>query len=247
MFSGGMLKMAVVVLAELEKLDFRLALQTVSVLESVEQLTEAGHGETTFVLAATDANLQALKNESHQVFIPSTMITGDSQNLNMNIYFDLENYPFYQKAKELISQEDNTKGVFRFRRTVTLADDKSLFVGDLYVLAGLLGEPEDIYVKMTDQSITPAYIILMLNFGGGKMAHIEYTIHPQPRIELEWSGIKNIIEFDSDEIKPAQPGSKTTLPLAYSVDSILATGHQVNTHIIERLTHFEKLIGGTTK
>ena len=76
------------------------------------------------------------------------------------------------------------------------------------------------------------------------MAHIEYTIHHQERVELEWSGIKNIIEFDSDEIKSAQPGSKTTLPLAFSVDSILATGHQVNQHIIGRLAHFEKLISG---
>ena len=236
--------MAVVVLAELDKLDFRLAVKNVSVLESVEQLTEADNGETTFVLAATDENLQALENESYHVFVPSAMVTGEGQHANCSIYFELENYPFYQQAKEIISQGENSKGIFRFRRTVTMAEDQSLFVGDLYVLAELLGEPEDVYVKTTDQSVTPAYIILMMNFGGGKMAHIEYTIHHQERVELEWSGIKNIIEFDSDEIKSAQPGSKTTLPLAFSVDSILATGHQVNQHIIGRLAHFEKLISG---
>ena len=238
--------MAVVVLAELEKLDIRLAVKNVSVLESVEQLTEADNSETTFVLAATDENLQVLKNESHYVFVPSAMVTSEGQNANVSLYFDLENYPFYQQAKEIIRQGENSKGVFRFRRTVTTAEDQSLFVGDLYVLTGLLGEPEDVYVKMTDQSVTPNYIILMMNFGGGKMAHIEYTIQQQERIELEWSGIKNIIEFDSDEIKPAQPGSKTTLPLAFTVDSILATGHQVNRSILERLTHFEKLISGGT-
>lgn len=238
--------MAVVVLAELEKLDFRLAVKNVSVLESVDQLMEADNGETTFVLAATDENLHALKNESHHVFMPSAMVTGEEENTNVSVYFDLENYPFYQQAKAIISQVENPKGVFRFRRTVTTAEDQSLFVGDLYILAGLLGEPEDVYVKMTDQSVTPAYIILMMNFGGGKMAHIEYTIHHQERIELEWSGIKNIIEFDSDEIKSARPGSRSTLPLAFSVDSILATGHQVNQHIIGRLAHFEKLISGGT-
>ncbi|MEK5038297.1 hypothetical protein [Sporosarcina sp. FSL K6-3457] len=238
--------MAVVILAELEKLDFRLAVKNVSVLESVEQLTGADNGETTFVLAATAENLHALKNEPHHVFVPSMMVTGEGEHSNANIYFELENYSFYQQAKEIIRQEENAKGVFRFRRTVTSAEDKLLFVEDLYVLAGLLGEPEDVYVKMTDQSVTPAYIILMMNFGGGKMAHIEYTVQQQERIELEWSGIKTIVEFDSDEIKPAQPGGKTTLPLAFTVDSILATGHQVNQNILGRLTHFEKLISGGT-
>lgn len=237
-------EMAVVILAELEKLDFRLDVKTVKVLDSVEQLKEADDGETTFVLATTDDNLQALKNESHQVFIPSTMVMGEEQ--NMNIYFELENYSFFQEAKEFIQREENAKGVFRFRRTVTTAENKSLFVGDLYVLAGLLGESKDAYVKLTDQSITPSYIILMMHFGGGKMAHIEYLVQPQERIELEWSGINNIIEFDSDEIRTAQPGSETSLPIAYSVDSILATGHQVNQSILERLAHFEKLISGGT-
>ncbi|WP_318615567.1 hypothetical protein [Sporosarcina sp. YIM B06819] len=37
--------MAVVILAELEKNDFRLALITVSVLQSVDQGTKADHGE----------------------------------------------------------------------------------------------------------------------------------------------------------------------------------------------------------
>ncbi len=236
--------MAVVILAELEKLDFRLAVKPVSVLESVEQLTAIDNDETIYVLAATDENLYALKNELHHVFMPSVMVTGENQNAKASIYFELENYPFYQQSKEIINQGRNFKGVFRFRRTVTTAEDQSLFVGDLYVLAGLLGEPEDVHVKTTDRSVTPVYIIMMMNFGGGKIAHIEYTIHHQERIEFEWSGIKNIIEFDSDEIKPAQPGSKTKLPLSFSVDSILATGHQVNQHIIGRLARFEKLISG---
>lgn len=240
--------MAVVIVAELEKLDFRLAVKPVSVLESVDQLTAIDNDDTIYVLAATDENLNALKNELHHVFLPSVMVPGEDQNAKVSIYFDLENYPFYQQAKEIISQEEIFKGVFRFRRTVTKAEDQSLFVGDLYVLAGLLGEPEVVHVKTTVQSVSPVYIIMMMNFGGGKMAHIEYTIHHQERIELEWSGIKNIIEFDSNDVKPAQPGSKTTLPLAFTVDSILATGHQVNQNILERLTHFEKLIsGGTVK
>lgn len=239
--------MAVVVLAELEKLDFRLASKKVSVLESVDQISEGNHSETVFVLAATAENLHALKNGSHHIFVPSTMITGKTQNEQVSIYFELENYSFYQQAEEIIRQGENSKGVLRFRRTVPTVEDRSLFVGDLYILTGLLGEPEKVYVKTTNQCATSAYVIMMMNFGGGKMAHIEYTIHHQERIELEWSGIKNIIEFDSDEIKPARPGSGTTLPVTISVDSILANGHPVNEHLLERLIHFEKLIGGTGK
>ena len=106
------------------------------------------------------------------------------------MYFDLENYPFYQKVKEMIGKEDKPKGVLRFRRMVKKDENQSLLAGDLYVLSSLLGEPQDVQVKQTDQSVTPAHTIIMMNFGGGTMAHIEYTVTNQERIELEWSGIK---------------------------------------------------------
>ena len=50
----------------------------------------------------------------HEVYIPSTGLTTDNKNLGWHVYFDLENYPFYQKAKEIIGKEDKPKGVFRF-------------------------------------------------------------------------------------------------------------------------------------
>ena len=236
------------IFSRFDRIDFRTTLENVSVLESAEQLRENENGEAIIVLAATVENLQAVKNHAHQVYIPSNLITTNNQNLDSSVYFDLENYPFYQKAKEIISKEDKRKGVFRFRRTVKHVEDVSLLAGDLYVLSALLGEPQDVHVKRTDQTVTPAYIIIMLYFGSGTMAHIEYTVTDQERIEFEWSGINTIIEFDSDEMRPVRPGSKTAFPLTYSVDSILATAYKVDQALIDRMNHLGLLVdGGATK
>ena len=157
-----------------------------------------------YVLAASEEQLKAVENSENEVYIPFTELTDDHQRSRLDVYFDLENYPFYQKVKEMIGKEDKPKGVFRFRRMVKQDENNSLLTGDLYVLSSLLGEPEDIQVKQTDQTVIPAHTIILMDFGGGTMAHIEYTVADQERIELEWSGIKTIIEFDSDQMRPIQ-------------------------------------------
>ena len=108
----------------------------------------------------------------------------------------------------------------------------------------LLGDPKDVQIKQTDQSLTFAHTIIMMNFGGGTMAHIEYTVTDQEQIELEWSGIKNIIEFDSEEVGVIQSGTKGISTLVYTVDAILATAHQLDQTLVDRLNHFNKLIKG---
>src|SRR5690625_5845764 len=77
-------------------------------------------------------------------------------------------------------------------------EEEALFASDLYILTELLGEPRDIKVRKTDAAVIPTHTIVMVNFGGGTMAHIEYTISNEERIEFEWSGTENIIEFDSE-------------------------------------------------
>ena len=181
-----------IVFASLEKLDFRNTFENVSVIESVEQLKNTTNEDTTYVLAVSEEQLKVVGDSGNEVYIPSTELTADHQSLGWHVYFDLENYPFYQKVKEMIGKEDKPKGVFRFRRMVKQYENKSLLTGDLYVLSSLLGEPQRIQVKQTDQSVIPAHTIILMDFGGGTMAHIEYTVTKQERIELEWSGIKTI-------------------------------------------------------
>lgn len=229
--------MGKVVLGTLEKMDLRTTLENIKVADSV------GLGDVTYVLPATDQNVEQLRGGDHQLYIPSTLLKEDHQLLTgEKVYFDLENYPFYQAAKQLVQQKDKPKGVFRFRRMVKPGESESLFAGDLYVITSLLGEPEDVQVKRTNQSITPAHTILMINFGGGTMAHVEYTVSDQEKVELEWSGNKQIIEFNSNELKPVQPGSKTRLPLMYTVDAILENAHTVDQALVERLNNFRKLL-----
>ena len=233
-----------IVFASLDKIDFRNSLENVSLIESVEQLKRADSKETTYVLAISEEQLKAVENSDNEVYIPFTELTADHQRLGWYVYFDLVNYPFFQKVKEMIAKEDKPKGVFRFRRMVKQDENNLLLACDLYVLSSLLGEPQGIQVKQTDQFVTPTHTIVLMDYGEGTMAHIEYTVADQERIELEWSGIKTIIEFDSNQMRPIQSGSITSLPLAISVDAILASAQKVNQELITRLNYFSNLING---
>lgn len=240
--------MAKIVLGNLEQLDLRTTLEKTAVIESVDDL--AGKiVEKTYILDYTDQHVQAVIDTEHEVYLPAQALRTDYKNHNVKVYFDLENYPFYQSAQEMIRNEDNPKGVFRFRRTINQGINQSIVAEDLYVLSSLLGESTDIEVRQTDQSVLPIHMVLMINFGGRTMAHMEYTFVQtgQKRIEFEWSGVKNIIEFDSEALKPIQPDHERNLTLVYSVDSILATAHEVNENLLERLDYFKRLINGGAK
>ncbi|MEK4403740.1 hypothetical protein MKZ26_04725 [Sporosarcina sp. FSL K6-6792] len=233
-----------IIFANLEKLDFRNTFKNVSVIDSVDQLKNAANEDVTYVSAISEEHLKVVWNSKYEVYIPFTELTADHQMLGWHVYFDLENYPFYQKVKGMIDKEEKTKGVFRFRRMVKQYENNSLLTGDLYVLSSLLGEPQRIQVKQTAQTVIPVHTIILMDFGGGTMAHIEYTVTNQERIELEWSGIKTILEFDSDQMRPILQGSKASLPLAYSVDAILATAQKVDQVLVNRLNYFSKLFNG---
>ena len=233
--------MSNIVLSKVDKLDLNTTLTAVEVVDSVESIA----GDTTFILEITDKNLAAIDNSSHSFYIPSTALSAvDQDTAGLRVYFDLENYPFYQAAKAIITKEAKPKGVFRYRRTVKQGENDAILASDLFVLSSLLGEAQDVQVKRTNAKVTPSHTIIMINFGGGTMAHVEYTVSDHERIELEWSGDKNIIEFDSNEMRPIQPGSKTKLPLVYPVDTILATAYEVDQNLVDQLNHFESLIDG---
>jgi len=233
-----------IVFANLEKLDLRNAFINVSLIESVEQLKDTTNMDAIYVLAVSGEQFKVEGNSGNEVYIPFTELTDDYKNLGWHVYFDLESYPFYRKVKELIGNEDKPKGVLRFRRMVNQDDNRTLLTGDLFVLSSLLGEPQDIQVKQTAQTVIPAHTIILMDFGGGTMAHIEYTVTDRERIELEWSGIKTIIEFDSEQMTPIKHGSKTSLPLAYSVDAILTSAQKIDQELVKRLNYFSNLITG---
>lgn len=235
--------MAKIVLGRLEQLDLRTTLEKICVVDNVDKIP-TDIQENTYVMESTEENLQAIVGTKHQAYIPVTALKMNDLVFDTNVYFDLESYSFYQAAKEIIQKEDKPKGVFRFRRMVQSDNKNELIASDLYVLSSLLGDPEHVQVKQTDHSIIPSHVIIMINFGGGTMAHIEYTFTDQERIEFEWSGVKNIIDFDSETLKPIQPDHPKNLALVYPVDSILAKSHRVDQALIDRLNHFKKLING---
>ncbi|MBP1948427.1 hypothetical protein [Virgibacillus litoralis] len=223
-----------IVFARLDKIDYQATLRTI--VDSVEQ--QAKQDETA-LLSLSKTKLDAVLNENNNIFIPSTLLDNAAE--GVNVYFDLENYPFFQKIKEVIEKENKPKGVFRLRRIIGNGESKELIAGDLYVLSSLLGETQDIQVKHTNQTVSPCHVIVTVNFGGGTMAHLEYTFSEQDEsIELEWSGIKTILEFNSETMNPTDPS------LVYSVDSIIDTAHPADQSLIKRLNNFSQLVNGGT-
>src|SRR5690625_7290165 len=109
--------------------------------------------------------------QTDDVYIPSHQLTAaQDSSQNIYVYFDLDNYPFYQAAQAVIEKKDKPKGVFRYRRMIKEVEEEALFASDLYILTELLGEPRDIKVRKTDAAVIPTHNIVMVNFDGGTMA-----------------------------------------------------------------------------
>lgn len=235
--------MTKIVLADINRVDLDLSLTQLKVLDSVNELSVTK--ETTFILPITKENLKIIDNHEYEIYIPATYLTGKHEHTDhVSVYFDLENYAFFQAIKEIIQKEAKPKGVLRFRRMVKQREKISSLAGDLYVLSHLLGGALNIQVKQTSQSVIPAHTIVLANFGGGTMAHIEYTVSNQEQIEMEWSGVNDIIEFDSNEMHFIQSGDRTDLPFPYTIDSILETAHAVDKELIDELKKFELYLNG---
>ncbi|QGH33474.1 hypothetical protein GI584_05310 [Gracilibacillus salitolerans] len=222
-----------IVFARLDKIDYQATVRTI--VDSVEQLAEPNE---TALFPLSKTKLDAVLNENNNIFIPATLLLENAAK-EVNVYFDLENYHFFQKIKEVIEKENKPKGVFRLRRIMGNDDNKKLIATDLYVLSLSLGEPLDVQVKQTNQTVSPYHVIVTVDFGGGAMAHMEYTFSDQDeRIELEWSGIKTILEFDSETMNSLESS------LTYSVDAIIDNAHKVDQSLIKRLTNYEQLVDG---
>ncbi|WP_188454942.1 hypothetical protein [Virgibacillus oceani] len=229
-----------IVLVRKEKIDYGATNEKALVRNSISELAlESDMEPKTFVLPLTEQNLRFDLNERFNTFIPSTKVTSDQVSSGrLYVYFDLENYPFYKKLSEAVKKEARRKGVFRLKRTVNYDEDILLIASDLYVLAELFGEPDNVIMKHSNRAKNPYHIILMVNFSGGTMSHLEYTFSDHESMEFDWSGVKKIIEFNSKEMSPIKPNNLTDLPLTYNADAIVASAHLADQNLIEQLNKF---------
>ncbi|MFC4025080.1 hypothetical protein ACFOUV_14895 [Oceanobacillus longus] len=234
--------MRTILFTKLNKIDSDTTTKKINFVESADQLTKENE---IFIVDDNEANIEAFMDETDQVYIPFKLLDRATAKGNVHVYFELEQYPFFQKIKDAITVP---KGVLHFKRTISTAESTQLIASDLIVFSAILGEPVDVKVKQTNPTVAPHHQIVTVNFGEGTMAHLEYTIgKADEKIELEWSGIKQIIEFDSEEMKPLVPGGYTSLPLTFSVDSILTTAVKADEKLLERLQKFTQLITGGAK
>ncbi|WP_221566017.1 hypothetical protein [Alkalihalobacillus sp. TS-13] len=231
-----------IVFGRLEKIEFSTTLSNVKRVDSIEQQMLENVREGTVVVASVGHKLDRDLSCQYMYFPYGSLPAGHQDMEGLMVYFELEVYPFFQRAYEII--EGNGQGVLRFRRRV--APDKSEFIiaEDLYVLSNLLGQPETVHANHSNGKLTPQHTIITVNFGGGTMAHLEYTFNGEERIELEWSGIHQILEFDSEEMTPVIPKHHTSLPLTYTVDAILHSSHAMNSELAAQLNKWNELVNG---
>lgn len=236
-----------IILGDLNKIDSRLSKEKVTTTNSLEEIQEDTNRGVSYLIAANSENVNGVINKKGNIYLPYNLFNESYLNSKVYIYFELDVLPFFRVFTEIFKKEVNPRGVFRYRRAIQEERFLSTIVGDLYVITSLFGEQKDIHIKHSNLSLIPRHIIIMINFGGGTMAHIEYTVGVQEKIELEWSGIKNIIEFDSDQMKPVHPNDRTLLPLTYSVDAIVSSAKVIDEKMLTRLDYFQKLLDGGIK
>lgn len=211
----------------------------VSILHSMEHLLEMNSEQDSFVLDATVENLRALEKKEHDYFIPSRLLRYVDEDSDAMVYFELECYPFYRKIKEVIENGSKANGVFRFRR-MTSGENLEIMADDLYVLSLLFGEPKEKHIKKTKRDSGTNHMILMMRFECGAMAHVEFTTSTVERVELEWSGMGQIIEFDSEEL------SGQLFPLEYTATDIKSCAKKIDAELIDRVRFYKSFIAGGT-
>ncbi len=166
-------------------------------------ITEAYKLKTDYTDAKEFKVFQTLQDIQKEdvIYVPSWLLSEVKHRQNVFVYFELECFPFFYKAKELIGTESKPKGVLRYRRITKKDRNEALLIEDVVSISLVLGKPKHVFIKRSKQE-RPYHVIVTLDFGGGTMAHIEYTLADRERIELDWSGIEQIIEFNSEEMNP---------------------------------------------
>ncbi|CAN7193048.1 hypothetical protein [Rossellomorea sp. LjRoot5] len=202
-------------------------------------------GNETMFLPIKEFDKGRIGGKNVRLFVPSELSEGCKGLSDVSVYFDLELYPFFQRIKEEMKSDEKPRGVLRMRRKILEEECDSVMIGDLFVLSALVGEPSEVMVKRSRGEVRPSHVILTVDFGGGTMGHLEYTFASEgERIEFEWSGIKRIVEFDSDEMTPLRPDGLTTLPLSYSMDAILSGAHPADEDLLQSLNKYRSLLNG---
>ncbi|OIU69717.1 hypothetical protein [Rossellomorea aquimaris] len=214
-----------------------------SVIGRKEKIKSGSVSGRTVLLSMSEGKGKAAEEADH-VFIP-VELAEEYKGKNAKVYFDLELYPFFQRMKEVIGGNGDHRGVLRLRRTLPESGGDTDICGDLFVLSGIAGEAGRIHVTAANRGKIPRHVILTLSFAEGKMAHLEYTFGgTDERIELEWSGIRTIAEFDSEEMTPVKSNGSTRLPLQYSVEDILEKSRIADEAFYEKLDTYKTLVKG---
>ena len=231
--------MEVTIVADLQQIDWDATFAKVKIAENL-QTVKASHP----ILLVDEAQITNLPSEKENLYLPVRRLNESAEGMKGFVYFDLALYPFFQEARKIILNSEQLQGVFRLRRTFAHDVNEEQIAGDLFVLEKIFGDAKQIHVKHSRKEKKPYHVIVTVNYGNGTMAHLDYTFNDTFRIEVEWSGIGKIIEFNSSESSPIIPAKSTGVPLAYRVEAIIEHAEAIDTQLVENLSKYKVALKG---
>lgn len=213
-------------------------------IKIIKGIEEAADKTKTYAMDIKYMVLHDMVNKfKGQLFVPIDVALRVKASERVQVYFDLELHPFFQKFKEFMSSKHDQQAVLRFRRMVGVGVDESIMLSDMYVLAKLFGELESIHIKRTKSHSTLRHIILTINFDGRTMAHLEYTFSEEREsIYLEWSGVDCVVEYHSDDMNPISSNIDSIPPLLVDIESIVTQAHRFDHALLSQLEKFQTIL-----
>lgn len=234
-----------IVLGNLNKIELGDDDKNMVIIHSEKDIERYKENKAKIMVISKMKNLELFKGSGDKIYIPSTMIKREWKD-KAYVYFELEQYAFFQKLREILTAEMRKKGVLRFRRLVNSELDQSIILSDFYAFSTFFGECEVVQVKRTSNTKGPIHVILAATFSENVLAHLEYTFLPQEKetVALEWSGVKNILELNSNEMDPLLSNEQTNQPLDYSLSSIIKNSHLLNEDLIGKWDQLNQMLFG---
>lgn len=216
-----------------------IAAEDSSCREQMKKITDSQNDYT--LLSPDETKLQKFLQGDYEypIYVSSEYLSRFINLENVRIFFELQASAFYQKWLGLMENDFNKKGVLRIRRKSRETDFISKLRDDIFVLSQLFGPAISIHVNQSSKGVTLVHLIGLVKFESGAIAHLEYTTSLEETITFDWSGNKQIVEFNSTEMNPIEPSLENN-PLQYSVENIVACAFSLDHELKERLSSLEK-------
>ncbi|GEN56158.1 hypothetical protein GCM10012290_06880 [Halolactibacillus alkaliphilus] len=182
------------------------------------------HSNSSLKIISLEEELQDKLSKKDTLYVPYEKYKQEFD--NVKVYTDLESYAFFDKLSGVITQRQDKRGVLRLGRKIGGDFDKTILVDDLIALSGLFGKISFVKINHSQRNIKPMHVSIILRFMDGVLANLDYTFNQKEDIFIEWSGINEIIEYDSAKIQSFKRFDDKASSLYYDVNMIVKNAYE---------------------